>query len=119
MKVLAWIASATIMAATTVPTIAQEGKIVSPGGLDVIVWRTTSVAKVLALLRAKNLDARQFIPLMACEVRSGTAAVMLSRSRGFYNVKIVQGPQSGCRGAVTKKMFVHVERTLRAEQWHR
>ena len=107
MKALVWIATATIMmSASTASTNPQEGKIVSPAGLDVIVWKRTSVKKVLALLQAKNFDVHQFMPLVACEVQSGTPAIVVSRSRVFYNVKIVKGLQSGCRGSVAKKMFV-------------
>jgi len=74
-------------------------------GLDVIVWKRTSVQKVLALLHAKNFDVDEFLPLVACEVRSGTAAVVLSRRRVFYEVKILEGAQSGGRG-VAQKMVV-------------
>jgi hypothetical protein len=107
MKAFVWIACATvIMMASTDATNAQQGKIVSSAGLDVIVWKTRSVRKVLALLRAKPLNLSKFPPLVACEVRSGTAAVVVSRGNIFYNVKVVAGPQSGCRGSVAKKMFV-------------
>jgi len=107
MNALAGIASATIMMmASTASTNAQQAKIVSPAGLDVIVWKRTSVQKVLALLHAKNFDVDEFLPLVACEVRSGTAAVVVSRRTVFYDVKILEGPQSGCRGAVAQKMVV-------------
>jgi hypothetical protein len=95
-----------VILASTPSTNAQQGKIVSAAGLDVIIWKTTSTQKVLALLGAKTLDVRRFLPLVACEVSSGTAAIVLSRSNIFYNVKILSGPRSGCRGSVAKKMFV-------------
>jgi hypothetical protein len=111
MKRIIWIASAAIiMMASTVSTSAQQGKIVSPAGMDVIIWKRASVQKVLALLHAKDLDVHQFMRLMACEVRSGTAAVVVSQSNIFYNVTVVAGPQTGCRGSVAKKMFVPRQR---------
>jgi hypothetical protein len=97
---------ATFILALTPSANAEQGKIASPAGLDVIVWKRASAQKVLALLGAKTLDVSQFLPLVACEVRSGTAAAILSRSSIFYNVQILSGPQKRCRGSVAKKMFV-------------
>jgi hypothetical protein len=88
---------------------AIEGRLQPIGTATVaIVWRNAKAQdEGVALIRAgvNRTDPARLLPFIACIVGPGTKAVTTTARIFSHDVRVVEGPHSGCLGNVPSEAF--------------